>query len=793
MGNVPKPLKFNEVQVRVTEAHGSGLHVKILESGQTGFIPRREITWERRVSIPFALPQAGQKFEAVILNENKHNKITLSLRRICDPWDEVIAQKKYKYGQIVTGEVVNVRHFGAYVQLEPGIDAVIYPKEASFLSGENINGVLWIGDKIEAKIIDLDFDNHFIQLSITEAQQQKSSAFMSVDEHAKELLARFGAEAVMPLAGKITNMRSPRKSASVPEKYDRQHRIHKLSAILVVDDEPNWQDRIKTGLEKKIRASIDVASNIKDALGKFQQGTPYDLVLIDVNLGTEDGAELAQTLRETNPYLPILLISSAPLQAILNQYPSGLVNDEFLFAQKDTEINAIHQRIIEMHSGIAQTNQLSLSDENAWIRDLGLQAFSDQPISIVFDEILKWLHQETSISQCFLIRLDKVLREISISAFYPALSKEEIQNAQDGLYYSPATKILEESHILTENFINIKDDKYKNFFRGLDFKSCLGIPIQTPNQNTAAYALVLLDKNNNSFLADENLQKNKFTLAQFAAYFLSIAIERASVFDYMRRYEVQYSLGQLTNDLIHETSNKLNALDTTIKTIEPFWKQKPDVSNPQAIKIWFEKIDKPFERLSTINQELLELLNAYSQQARSEYSSLDINQIVLGVLRQLSRTADQNNVRLYAKPAKILSRAKGYQTSIKQVVLNLTLNAIQMFDLRQKWLLQVRKQTSRPVAIPEFGIVIVQTRIIEDDKNFPIEIRVIDSSPGIHWRDWERVFMQGISGRGGSGLGLYISRNLIERMGGKLILLDSILFVGSAFVIRLPAAPSEEI
>ena len=88
-------------------------------------------------------------------------------------------------------------------------------------------------------------------------------------------------------------------------------------------------------------------------------------------------------------------------------------------------------------------------------------------------------------------------------------------------------------------------------------------------------------------------------------------------------------------------------------------------------------------------------------------------------------------------------------------------------------------------------MVFVQTKHVENNKKLPIEIRIMDSGPGIHWRNWERNFAQGYSGRGGAGLGLHISRGLIERMGGQLFLLDSILFVGSAFVVQLPGKSEE--
>lgn len=777
------------VDVRVSEARAGGLSVNILESGKTGFIPRREISWERRVSVPSVLPQAGDLVKAVIL-EQTENKITLSMRQVHDPWAVVVAERKYAYGQLVTGEVVNVRQFGAYIQLEPGVDAIVYPSEASFLAGQKIEDVLWVGDKIEAQIINLDLNKKSIEISLTQAQYSRAVS-LTVEQQARMMLARFAVDTTLP-----PSINTGRRSLSLPSlpasrQGSLKHVLHKLSNILIIDDDEHWRDLLRDGLSRRFHATIEEAANKDEALGKLDKGTPYDLVLVDVNLEKDDGTELAQTIRQTNPNLPILLISSASLSSILTQYSSHLIEDEFLFAQKDNDTRMISEKLIAMSTGIAQTSQLSLAEENTWIQNLGLQAFSEQPISATFNEILKWLYSATQVSYCLIIRLDEVLREISITSAYPSLSDYDIQSAQDGLYFSPARQIMEESGVIWESGIDRSNDRFKNFFQDLEFQSYMGISIRTPDHQTANYGLVLLDVDPTSFTNGEPATKKRIELARLAAYFLAIILERAATFDYMRRYESQYMLGQLAGDLIHETSNKLNSLATLVKTFEAHWKEKPEAPNLQATPHWLEKMGKSIDSLSGLNEELQEIFTAYSQQTVSENDRVDVNQVVENVLRQLSRTARQKGMTLYHKRAKDMPDALGIQAGIKQVILNLVLNAIQMYDIHQKWMLRIGKQASRALPPPQAGLVLVQTKYLEDDPEFPLEIRVIDNGPGLHYRNRENIFLQGYSGRGGSGLGLYISRNLIQRMGGRLFLLDSVLFSGSAFAIRLPAANKE--
>ena len=91
------------------------------------------------------------------------------------------------------------------------------------------------------------------------------------------------------------------------------------------------------------------------------------------------------------------------------------------------------------------------------------------------------------------------------------------------------------------------------------------------------------------------------------------------------------------------------------------------------------------------------------------------------------------------------------------------------------------------------GIVVVQTHYNNSDKECPIQLTVLDSGPGIHYTQQERIFQLDTSTREqGHGLGLYISQNLIEAMGGQLHLLDSIIFAGSLFAIGLPDPSRKE-
>jgi two-component system sensor histidine kinase FlrB len=70
-----------------------------------------------------------------------------------------------------------------------------------------------------------------------------------------------------------------------------------------------------------------------------------------------------------------------------------------------------------------------------------------------------------------------------------------------------------------------------------------------------------------------------------------------------------------------------------------------------------------------------------------------------------------------------------------------------------------------------------------------VQARFSDTGPGIHRQLWEKIFALGFTTRaGGSGLGLYIARSLMGSMGGRIVLEESLVPLGTTFLVELPAA-----
>ena len=130
-----------------------------------GLIHISEMSWGR-ISNPREVLKEGQEVEVFVLDVDKEKgKISLSLKDADkNPWK--LAADKYAVGSIVEGKVVRMVPFGAFVELAPGVDALLHVSQISREHVEKPADVLRIGQEIEARVVDFNEADHKISLSI---------------------------------------------------------------------------------------------------------------------------------------------------------------------------------------------------------------------------------------------------------------------------------------------------------------------------------------------------------------------------------------------------------------------------------------------------------------------------------------------------------------------------------------------------------------------------------------------------------------------------------------------------
>ncbi len=138
-----------------------------LEKGVEGLIHISEMSWTQHIKHPSKIMSAGDKIEAVVLSVDRENeKISLGIKQMePDPWE--IIEQKYPVGKVVSGKVRNLTAFGAFIELEEGIDGLIHISDMSWTKRiQHPSELMRKGDKIDIKILRIDHENRRISLGL---------------------------------------------------------------------------------------------------------------------------------------------------------------------------------------------------------------------------------------------------------------------------------------------------------------------------------------------------------------------------------------------------------------------------------------------------------------------------------------------------------------------------------------------------------------------------------------------------------------------------------------------------
>jgi small subunit ribosomal protein S1 len=157
------------VKGKVRNFTSYGAFVEI-EEGVDGMIHVSDMSWTRKINHPSEVLKKGEEVETIVLEiDSANQRISLGLKQAQeDPWARIT--DAYKEGQKITGKVTKLTNFGAFVELEDGIDGLVHISQISDAHVEKVKDVLSIGDQVEARIVKIDSVEHRIGLSIKAAK-----------------------------------------------------------------------------------------------------------------------------------------------------------------------------------------------------------------------------------------------------------------------------------------------------------------------------------------------------------------------------------------------------------------------------------------------------------------------------------------------------------------------------------------------------------------------------------------------------------------------------------------------
>ncbi|MDD2921679.1 MAG: ATP-binding protein, partial [Anaerolineales bacterium] len=523
--------------------------------------------------------------------------------------------------------------------------------------------------------------------------------------------------------------------------------------ILVVEDEISQSSAV-CGWLRELGQSVEVAHNAEDALAFLAKITP-DIAIVDVGLPNMSGTDLAKI--------------------ILQKYPQIQVVNATDWARANETQDALDE--LQTLGGKLLYKPILSEDLAAYLlyeqdqRTAPPQAEEKPSLSIPNLNAKKTIHallamykKHLGAEQVFLFSLDTAHRRVNIA--------ERVgdgivnKNAVAQLIYSPVRDAAEDGEIVVSNEIGERERKRFQYL--LEFSplmiSCLGVPV--PAQTTLKYALFALDKRSKQLGGEYQIYAQGVALAIGAALDQNELRERSAL--------IQRSalIGNLASGMIHEMNNLAGPLLFEADTVKKNLARLSEESGKND----YTDVNNELLNIEQDIRQIVGITKAFGKIVRKAATeTIRVDEMIdntLLLLREISRRA---RVRLQFNAPDHLVVVRNQPVVLEQIFLNVVLNAVQQVS---EW----RKNGEGYIQID------LDMGLIDGDKDAVIcRILVSDNGPGVHASLWERIFEMGFSTRkDGSGIGLHVSRNLIENMNGRIYVADSHVLSGSVFALEFP-------
>ena len=256
-----------KVKGKVVNLVPYGAFVEV-EPGVEGLVHVTELSWTKRIAKPSDVLKQGQEVEAVVLGINREEqKISLGLRQLeTNPWD--VAHEKYPPGTKVSGPIRNLTSYGAFLELEEGLDGMVHVSDMSWTRKVNHpSEVLKKGDVVEAVVLEVDRANQRISLGV---KQLGTDPWDGIDK-----LFKVGDV----IAGKVTKLASFGAFIGLPNDIDglvhisqvSEERVDKIKNVLKVGQDVTARVIKIDRADRRIGLSIKAANYTNEQLKEEQK------------------------------------------------------------------------------------------------------------------------------------------------------------------------------------------------------------------------------------------------------------------------------------------------------------------------------------------------------------------------------------------------------------------------------------------------------------------------------------------------------------------------------------------
>lgn len=717
----------NFVHVRVTRHLPQGLSV-VLDNGEHGIIRVREIAWGNEDTLNWkANYPVGWDGYAFSIPTPKGEQQEFSLRLMeRDPWEEYAKgfDKKRVYEGVVTGSF----DYGAFIEISPGLSGLLHKSQVPSWVQRSVSDLLWLGDKVHVVIREMDYAERTMKLGLAPVETL-------TDENQSEG------------AGQFTVRSDAGNGVEEILKADISRRH-----ILVVENDPSQSAMVCEWL-RDLGQSVDAVISAEDAIVFLEQTQP-DVALIDIGLPGMSGTELAKKIVAQYPQIQVTNATD---------WANAKTLKETLDELYSMGVKLLYKPLLPEDLGfLLSTEQKPTPPPIPEDQKLTLSAIPKLDAQKSIHALLGICRKHLGADQAFLFALDPAERRISI-----------VERSGDGLInkgaipqliYSPVRDAAEDRELVISSEITDRDiARFRHLLEfSPDMVSCIGVPV--PAQSQTRYALFMMDQNSKSFGGESKIYVEGVALAIGAALDQTDLRERSEL---MQRSAL---IGNLTSGMMHEISNLVGPLLYGSNTLKKKMAQiEKDKNTPNYAEI--------NEEIAKIQQDVRKIINttkAFTRiAAKGRDEILRVDEIIeetMILLRDISKSA---GVIVRFTPPKELLVVRSQAVVLEQIILNVILNAIQQIS-------ELHPNTG--------GWVKISIQPVKEKKGETrCRIFIEDNGPGIHARLWNKVFDAGYTTRhDGSGIGLYISRNLMKDIGGEISVFQSYILSGTTFMLEFP-------
>lgn len=708
--------------------------------GRRGLIRLREISWdpEERRKWQSQYPLGSQALACIVKEEDSElTELSIRLAKR-DPWSSI--GSTYRAGMILPGVVTGVVSYGAFIQLDEAITGLLHISGLPSWAPQNPVDLFWPGDRVMVRIIEVDNKRKRVSLSLVQPVPPGDNSRIPVNT-------------VTPTKSSVTPI--SKVELFLHSGRPRRH-------ILVVEDDPAQAKTVSIWLQR-IGQRVSSASNGTHALEIVAKETP-DLALVDLRLPDMLGIKVIQQILEKAPGVNCVLMTdwshadeySLDLQGLadvgVGQLLKPLLPDDLL----DLLLKPPSNQAVAYLQPFLQPIQANLSET----------PHNRQGLDLSIQELLEQCKLQTNFDACFLFVLDPTQRSVEVVQHVGGSSYHK--GSLPGLLFSPVQDAAEDGEFV---WVERLTDHHLPRFRYLQefypFCACMGYPV--PVNIPQKYSLFLFHSEPVSITPALQV------FAQGIAYAIGAALVRYAFLEQSIALQRTALLGHLTRGLVHEINHQLNVLNASMFSLEANFKSiSKNKNDPLEIDKRIERSNRHLAALQNSVQSITHTTRQFGHiLTRPKEELLRIDELVNGAVGLVRDFSDRAGVKLFWQSPDNLLVVRGQGTAIEQVLVNVLLNAIQQISLysteRGGWI-QIRTETQPEAADQKIVKILVQ-----------------DSGPGIHLRLWETIFEPGFTTReDGGGMGLYISRSLMESMQGKIKVRESYILGGTTFSIELP-------